>query len=248
MAVFVRVSIKCDTYYSAVSRCFRIRSDFARPLYSHWTRGCILVKSESRKAVFGGMTYSSPIRVTTEAQAELFSVTRENKSTCDVEPSSATSRWAHSSGSSTRGSSFAISQRAVKPHSSEGRGSWTASVPEFRYPRDWAASAKDLVPFRITDLICIRTHYTDYSVWAMNNTKTINTLNQCRQRQNQTNMNQGLGRCSFTFTLHLFDRSSINLHNSILSWIKKQLVAPQKEKINKQITYLVFKSLTSQFN
>lgn len=126
-------------------------------LHSHLTKGCILSKSESRKAVFGGMTYSCPIRLTTRAWSELFSVTRENKSTCEVEPSPVTSGWepnASSSSSSTRGSSLAISQKAAKPHSRAGSGSSAASVCPSRCPSDRAASTKDSVPFRITLLHC----------------------------------------------------------------------------------------------
>ncbi|TNN65824.1 hypothetical protein EYF80_023976 [Liparis tanakae] len=86
------------------------------PMYSQWTSGCILVTSDSRKAVCGGMTYSSPISGTTVAQSARLSVTRENKSTCDVRPSSATRSCTHASCSSsaTRGSPLAISQRAAR--------------------------------------------------------------------------------------------------------------------------------------
>lgn len=140
------------------------------------------MKSDSRKAVFAGMTYSSPISVTTEAQSALFSVTRENKSTWDVEPSSATSSWTRSSCSSTRGSALAISQRAARPHSWDGRASVTGSVTPFRYPRDWEASTNDLVPPRITDLICIHTHYRDYLIWVVCETKKNEAPDICASR------------------------------------------------------------------
>lgn len=127
-------------------------------LNSQWTSGCVRVKSDSRKAACGGITYSSRISVTTAARSHLFSVTRENKSTCDVQPSSATSDCERSScsSSSTRGSSLAISQRAARLHSWRGRGSVTVSDALLRCPRSWAESTKDLVPSRMADLICTR--------------------------------------------------------------------------------------------
>ena len=106
---------------------------FFSGLNSQLTSGCIRVKSDSRKDACGGITYSSPISVTTVAWSALFSVTRENKSTCDVQPPSATRDWTCScSSSSTRGSSLAISQRAARLHSWTGSGSLTVSFAPFR--------------------------------------------------------------------------------------------------------------------
>lgn len=138
-------------------------------LHSHCTSGCILVKSERRNAVLGGIIYSSPISGTTAAQAWLFSVTWENRSTCEAPPSSVRSDCVHScSSSATRGSSLAISQSAASLQSWEGRGSWDVSVSPLRYPSDWAESTKALVPSRIMLLICYH-RYIDISCF-LNNT------------------------------------------------------------------------------
>lgn len=163
---------------------------FLIQMYSQWTSGCILVKSDNRKAACRGITYSSPSSIATAAQSSLFSVTWENKSTWDVQPSSATRDWARlsCSSSSTRGSSLAISQRAERLHSCEGSGSFTVTVTPFRCPRLWAESTRDLVPSRMTDLIYTATWNEDrcenmmiwdlhwqrlYSIW---NSSRVNQL------------------------------------------------------------------------